>query len=514
MENFNLQNLVLFSFRRSLMILKYLIVLLFSVILLSGCPDSGGIFGPSVEVLAPNGSEEYTQGSECVIQWESSKVNGDVTITLLFSGTKLLDIAEVSADDGSYTWTVNGSAGPSSEYKIHIEAAESPEVSDESDAEFTIGPPAPWSLVYGLSGDEVSNDLAVLPDGDIILAGYVSDTANGAQDLYMLRLNPLGGVVWESRHNDTNSETTKAEAVIAASDGGFVTCGYTYDHDSSKSDIYLMKTDSSGVYLWDDYLGANEKYDGGQAVIEDSEGNYVFTGYTYLVTGSDYPFIWKKSPAGANVGDIHIITDGASRKRQYAMAQIGSSYYLAGWSAEDTGYANLVKVSTNTSLSSGAFFNWERTYNGPGYGDHAQSIAVTPDGGLLVAGITGGSSSSPDDIYLINTNAVGTALWTKVIDKGSNEGAMDLCSVSGGGYVIAGVTNSIGAGDYDFYLLKISAAGDILWERTFGTTAADHARAVAETFDGGFVLAGYTEVNGHKDIYVVRTDSEGNTVSE
>jgi len=127
-----------------------------------------------------------------------------------------------------------------------------------------------------------------------------------------------------------------------------------------------------------------------------------------------------------------------------------------------------------------------------------------------MAGITGGSDTSPQDVYIIKTNLSGTVLWSKTINNGENEGAMDLCATSDGGYAVAGATNSTGAGDYDFYLIKISAAGDILWERTFGTTAADHARAVAETSDGGFVLAGYTKINGHLDLYVVRTDSNGN----
>ncbi|MEE8440223.1 MAG: hypothetical protein V3S41_00760 [Spirochaetia bacterium] len=245
-------------------------------------------------------------------------------------------------------------------------------------------------------------------------------------------------------------------------------------------------------------------------MIEDSEGNYVFTGYTYMFTGFDYAFVWKKSPAGVNIGEIHIVTEGANRARQNDLVQIGSSYYLAGWSASGSGYANLVKVSTDTSLSSAAFFGWERTYDGPGSGDSAQAVVATPEGGLLMAGVTGGGASSPGDVYVVKTNAAGAVLWTRTVDRSGNDGAMDVCTTADGGYAIAGVTNSVGAGDYDFYLIKINAAGDILWERTFGSAAADRAFAIGETADGGFVLAGYTRVNGHEDLYVVRTDSNGN----
>ncbi|MEE8440224.1 MAG: Ser-Thr-rich GPI-anchored membrane family protein [Spirochaetia bacterium] len=207
------------------------------------------LLGASITVVAPNGGEEFAQGSERTIRWDASRVDGEVTIRLLAGGTELLVIAQVPAVDGSYAWTVSLAVDPGSGYRIGIEAAGDPEVSDESDADFTISPPAPWTLILGGAGDESANDLAILPDGDIILAGYASDTAGGAQDVYLVRLNALGGIEWEARYSDTNSETTKAVAVAAASDGGFVVARYTYDHDSSKNDIYLMKADSDGTFL-------------------------------------------------------------------------------------------------------------------------------------------------------------------------------------------------------------------------------------------------------------------------
>ncbi len=244
--------------------------------------------------------------------------------------------------------------------------------------------------------------------------------------MYLVRLNPLGDIEWEARYIDTNSETTKALAVAAASDGGFIAVGYTYDHDSSRDDIYMIKVDSGGVELWDDFLGIDTEFDHAQGVIEDSDGNYVITGFTRIGTGSDYSFVWKKSPSGANVGSIHILNGGASRCNQNDLVQIGSSYYLAGWSASGDGYANLMKVSTDTSLSSAAFFGWERTYDGPGYTDSAQAVVVTPEGGLLLAGVTDGGASSPGDVYVVKTNAAGTVLWTMTVDKGGNDGAMDV----------------------------------------------------------------------------------------
>ncbi len=55
-----------------------------------------------------------------------------------------------------------------------------------------------------------------------------------------------------------------------------------------------------------------------------------------------------------------------------------------------------------------------------------------------------------------------------------------------------GCTMSEGAGDWDFWLVKTDADGNMQWNQTYGGIDEDKARVVIQTVDGGYVIAGQT----------------------
>jgi hypothetical protein len=74
------------------------------------------------------------------------------------------------------------------------------------------------------------------------------------------------------------------------------------------------------------------------------------------------------------------------------------------------------------------------------------------------------------------------------------------------GYALAGYTDSQGAGLYDVWLIKLASDGAILWERTYGDTANEWARALVEMPDAGLALAGdtYSMGAGASDVLVLK----------
>jgi hypothetical protein len=146
------------------------------------------------------------------------------------------------------------------------------------------------------------------------------------------------------------------------------------------------------------------------------------------------------------------------------------------------------------------------------------SVRQTTDGGYVVTGYTksfGAGTPDNTNVYLIRTTAFGDTLWTRVYGGSKDDGdwVSDVRQTKDGGYVVATNTRSFGAGRGDVYLIKTDDAGDTLWTRTVGGSDPDWGEAVQQTSDGGYVVFGTTWCfGGDPDVYLVRTDSAGDTL--
>ncbi|MCX7734753.1 MAG: MopE-related protein, partial [bacterium] len=123
-------------------------------------------------------------------------------------------------------------------------------------------------------------------------------------------------------------------------------------------------------------------------------------------------------------------------------------------------------------------------------------------------------------VYARNATGVGgfsnlitlpTSLFEKTLGGSLADSARSIARTSDGGYIVAGSTQSFGAGSGDFYVAKFDRTGVVQWTRTFGGSTADEARSIIQTSDGGYIVVGHTYslING-SDIYVIKLGSSGN----
>jgi hypothetical protein len=166
----------------------------------------------------------------------------------------------------------------------------------------------------------------------------------------------------------------------------------------------------------------------------------------------------------------------------------------------------LIKTDANGNII------WAKTYGGTSY-DEAYSVQQTSDGGYILAGLTS-SFGAGSDVFLIKTDANGNISWAKTFGGTSYDYAYSVQQTSDGGYIMAGGTSSFGAGG-DILLIKTDANGNIIWAKTYGGTYGDKAYFVQQTSDGGYIVVGWTESfgAGSVDIFLIKTDANGDVGS-
>ncbi|MCX7012548.1 MAG: dockerin type I repeat-containing protein [Candidatus Sumerlaeota bacterium] len=152
-----------------------------------------------------------------------------------------------------------------------------------------------------------------------------------------------------------------------------------------------------------------------------------------------------------------------------------------------------------------------KTFGGANF-DYGNSVQQTTDGGYVLAGWTQSYGAGGDDAWLIKTDAAGNKQWDRTFGGASGDWAASVQQTADGGYVLAGYTDSYGAGGGDAWLIKTDATGNKQWDRTFGGALHDWADSVQQTADGGYVLAGGTDSYGvgGGDVWLIKTDEYGN----
>jgi hypothetical protein len=106
--------------------------------------------------------------------------------------------------------------------------------------------------------------------------------------------------------------------------------------------------------------------------------------------------------------------------------------------------------------------------------------------------------------------------WEKILGGEKDDLLLSAVALPDGGYAVGGGTASKGAGQTDFWALRLDAKGNVVWDKTFGGPKDDSPtrKALAALPDGGFALAGgtYSKGAGDADVWVVRLDGNGNVL--
>jgi len=291
------------------------------------------------------------------------------------------------------------------------------------------------------------------------------------------------------------SQNDKAKSVVATADGGYAVLGHTQSKDGDVSDkqnagfdYWLLKFDGENSLQWSKSYGGSSN-DRGNDFVQTNDGGYAILGFS---ESSD--------------GDIS--------------ENAGSLDY---WLAKTDSSGNLL---------------WQKSFGFKGR-DEGIALIQTKDSGFLLVGVIDVTASEGQgnstakrhaggDYWAIKLTADGALQWSQYFGGTFTDTAYDVVEIEAGGFIIVGSSDSTDVdissnkGFYDFWVVRISDSGQLVWEKNYGGDEIDEAYGIVSSGDGDYLIVGNTRsstgdislTNGAADVWVVKIDADGEIIWE
>lgn len=311
----------------------------------------------------------------------------------------------------------------------------------------------------------------------------------------------------------TTGSDERAAWIETTPDGGSILVGST---SQGAWDIWLMKTDAAGIPQWEKRIGNPGALELGHGVINTSDGGFLVLAHSSQFGQSSLRLVIKTDGAGT-VQWIRIIqgmTPGNAGGP--ALAELldhdGSSMgYAIGGEIPGSliGIPSLWKAPLLSRLSTTGTLLWTRYYIDNRYGLSTNGtftdVHGLPGGDIVATGYTADGLGARDTL-LMKVDAAGALLWAKTYSSGlHNDWAHGMDRAPNGDWVIVGYNKEIGEGGGSF-LLRTDPAGTLLWYRTFQFFSP--SPGIRCTPADEIVLLGYRAPMG-TEVALLKTDGTG-----
>lgn len=300
--------------------------------------------------------------------------------------------------------------------------------------------------------------------------------------------------------NFSGSDYGLASGGMQTSDGGHILLGTIWFSGESNSEFWLLKTDANGTEVWSRTFGGPE-LDRGLSIEQTADDGFILTGKTRSY-GNGANDVWLVKTDASGIEEWNQAFGGSNEDIGWSVQQTSDGGYIITGSTESFGSGDedmwLIKTDAFGTEE------WNQTFGGASE-DWGRSVRQTADGGYIVAGATISQGNGYWDGWILKTDARGNEAWSHTFGGSLFDRLYSARQTADGGYVFAGDSQSFGLGNDDVWIFKTDAGGNQEWGHTFGTSNWESANLAIQTADGGYILTGEKA----SDILLLKMDAGG-----
>ncbi len=341
-----------------------------------------------------------------------------------------------------------------------------------------------WSQVLGGAESEICWSLVECSSGGFVTVGKTESYGAGGQDVWLIRFDSHGSYMWDTTFGGVGEDIGRD--IVECAGGGFIIVGHTTSFSTGSGDEYdlwLIRIDASGNLLWNRTFGGEEE-EKGWAVVECSGGGFAVAGHTDSgLTGSRDGYLVRVDADGNLL--FNQSYGGYDEDVFRDLIEVSGGFVLAGYTTIDS--ATDGWWMRTDDLGSGIAAS---TLHYAGVAQYIYSVIQPSGGGYIVAGMNIFSKLRDD----------GTLEWRK-IPPGSVGGDTSVVECTKGGFALCGYSSGKGA------IIRTDANGNYLWGETYDASGGAGTSALyglIESSDGNFTCTGYADLRSNHDVWLAK----------
>lgn len=297
------------------------------------------------------------------------------------------------------------------------------------------------------------------------------------------------------------------ESVIVSADSNYIFTGSC--NTQALSGGFIAKADRNGQLLWFrayKETGTSIRF----ANVDRAGGGYIVCGWRYSPSnGYSNPILVRLDGNGELVWCRQFSDNGLQQGEvEKVIATSDGGYAIGGKNASSTGYG-MWAIKTDSA----GMLQWSHVYSYTSGKDRCFEIRQSPDSGFYLCAKSHLFSIGSDDFYILKTNKNGVALWGKSFGSAQSDDAVSIAVTPDGGVIGAGHSGGLGWGQNDIFVVRADSSGNMLWAKTYGTIYSESCTAIASRGNGNFLITGkHNDPNGNDFPVLLEIDAFGNTV--